>query len=190
MTSVLSPPAEVRWPRKEADVREIKYNHHPVTVGDLESLPDELRIELYEGTLHIMPPAVFWHNDVASRITQTLRQAGMVATHEMGVKFSEIDTRVPDAAALKTEPDEEQAYFPPSDFLIVVEVVSKSSEEQDRFLKPVHYAKARIPEYWRVERDPENRRDAIIYQFKLSDDGIYVETGVVRLSDLEREATK
>jgi Uma2 family endonuclease len=189
MTSVLSPPVAVRWPREEADMHTIKFTH-PITVDDLESFPDALRVELHEGNLHIMPPAVFWHNDVASRITQTLRQAGMVAAHEVGVRFSDIDSRVPDAAALKTVPDEEQAYFPPSNFLIVVEVVSKSSEEQDRFLKPIHYAKAGIPEYWRVEGLPEDIDDALIHQHKLSVDRAYVETGVVRLSELEASLTR
>lgn len=189
MTSVLSPPAEVLSPQEEADMPYIKISN-PVTVDDLESLPDELRYELHEGNLQIMPPATFWHNDVASRITHALRTAGMVATHDTTVKFSEIDTRVPDAAALKSEPDEDRSWFAPSDFLIVVEVVSRSSEDQDRFLKPVYYAKAGIPEYWRVERDPDNRRDALIHQYKLSEDGAYTEIRMIKLSDLEPEVLK
>ena len=42
----------------------------------------------------------------------------------------------------------------PSDFLILIEVVSLSTQAQDRILKPLHYADAGVPEYWRVERDP------------------------------------
>jgi len=162
----------------------------PITVDDLESFPDELRIELHEGNLVIMTPPNAWHSDIIWRITGVFRAAGLVAFLELGVKSSDTELREPDVAVLRNRPDKKRGVFPPEDFLIVVEVVSKSSETLDRVVKPLHYAKIGIPEYWRVEEDPDDDDDALIHQHKLSAEGAYVETGVVRLSDLEREATK
>ena len=188
MTSVLSPP-EALWPREEAHMFEFKTTT-PITVDDLESLPDELRIELHEGNLVIVTPPSAWHSDIIWRVTGVFRAAGLVAFLELGVKSSEIDLREPDVAVLKSRPDKKRGVFPPEEVLIVVEVVSKSSEKMDRVVKPLHYAKIGIPEYWRVEEDPADDDDALIHQHKLSADGAYVETGVVRLSDLESEATE
>jgi Uma2 family endonuclease len=189
MTSVLSPPTAVGWPREEARMHTIKFNH-PITVDDLESFPDELRIELHEGNLYIMSPAIAWHTDVSRRIANVLEAAGMVAFQEMGVESSKIDLRVPDVSALRIKPRRGQFRLPPSEFLIAVEVVSKSSQAQDRILKPLHYAEVGIPEYWRVEEDPDADWDALIYQCKLSDEGKYVEADVVKLSELESDSPK
>jgi Uma2 family endonuclease len=186
MTSVLSPPAAVRWPREEAHVHTFKIPLS-ITVDDLESLPDDFRYELHEGVLHIMPPPIQWHSRVARRLADTLERAGMATGTEVGVRFSENDERTPDVAVFRSAPDIERAVFPPSDFLILIEVVSKASEGQDRILKPLHYASAGIPEYWRVERDPGDANDALIHQYKLSDEGRYFQTRVTRLSELERE---
>lgn len=160
---------------------------HPITVDDLESFPNDLRYELHEGNLYIISPAIFWHSVVGRRIANALEAAGMVVGTDVGIKFKKNDTRAPDVGVFKSEPDITKAYFPPSDFMIVVEIVSESSEDQDRILKPLHYAKAGIPEYWRVEKDPTDVKDALIYQYKLSDEGKYLETRVIKLSELERE---
>ena len=162
-----------------------------ITVDDLESLPEDFRYELHEGILHVMPPPIAWHSDVIWRVTALLRAAGMTAYQEIGVKFNEEDERQPDVAVFKNPPDKNQRFFPPSDFLILVEVVSKSTQGQDRILKPLHYAAAGIPEYWRAERDPDDDDDAFIHRYTLSVEGKkYVATDVVRLSDLEKGTVK
>lgn len=161
-----------------------------ITVDDLESLPDDFRYELHEGVLHIMPPPIQWHSRVARRLANALKRAGMAVGMEVGVKFSENDERTPDVAVFRSEPALERAVFPPGDFLILVEVVSKASEAQDRILKPLHYAGAGIPGFWRVERDPGDATDALIHQYDLSAQGTYVETAAVKLSELEAGVTR
>jgi Uma2 family endonuclease len=52
---------------------------HPITFEDLESYPDELRLELHEGVLHIRPPESAWHSDISFRIASRLRVSGMQA---------------------------------------------------------------------------------------------------------------
>ena len=62
--------------------------------------------------------------------------------------------------------DDSKAMLPPSEFAIVIEVVSPTSEINDNVTKPWVYAHAGIPEFWRVERI-EGTGDAAIYQFVL-----------------------
>jgi Uma2 family endonuclease len=173
-------------PLEEANVRQFKLPLS-ITVNDLESLPDDFRYELHEGGLYITSPAVAWHTDVSRRIANALEAAGMAAFLDMGVESSDIDLRVPDACAVRTKPRPGQSRMPPSEFLIAVEVVSKSSQIQDRIVKPLHYGDIGIPEYWRVEEDPDTEWDALIYQYKLSAEGKYAESRVVKLSELESE---
>jgi Uma2 family endonuclease len=60
---------------------------------------------------------------------------------------------------------------------LAIEIVSKGSERIDRWLKPVEYAEAGIPLFWRVEPDD------IVIQFRL-DGSRYVEYGSVPLDIL------
>jgi Uma2 family endonuclease len=42
----------------------------------------------------------------------------------------------------------------PAHWLLAVEVVSPTSRKTDRFFKPIEYAQAGIPAYWRLELEP------------------------------------
>lgn len=55
--------------------------------------------------------------------------------------------------------------------------MSKGSERTDRWLKPVEYADAGIPHFWRVEPD------GTVLRFRLVD-GIYAQVAGGRLEDL------
>ena len=105
------------------------------------------------------------------------------------MKFSETDERQPDVAVFKNRPDKSQRFFPPGDFLILIEVVSQPTQAEDRIVKPLHYANAGVPEYWRVEQDPDDEDDAFVHKYQLKGKK-YVATGVVRLKELERDAPK
>jgi Uma2 family endonuclease len=59
----------------------------------------------------------------------------------------------------------------PEDVCLVVEIVSGGSKIQDRVTKPVVYAEAGIPCYWRVERDPT----LWVAEHQLTDFGKYYE---------------
>lgn len=79
----------------------------------------------------------------------------------------------------------------PDEIALAVEVVSESSVDEDRHIKPRRYASHGIPEYWRVEEDVDTG-EAMIYQFRLAhtDDGstAYVESGFTTLVELEAES--
>lgn len=64
--------------------------------------------------------------------------------------------------------------LPPSDVLLVVEVVSPGSVTTDRITKPAQYAAAGIPAYWRLETDP----DISLTVYRLPEGGtVYAEAG-------------
>ena len=60
--------------------------------------------------------------------------------------------------------------------LAVVEVVSPGSETTDRVVKPLEYAEAGIPYYWRVENAED---EPVVHTYKLDRAaGVYRATGV------------
>lgn len=60
--------------------------------------------------------------------------------------------------------------------LLAIEVVSDESVTRDRETKPVKYARARIPHYWRVENQDGA---AVVYVFELEPaTGAYTSTGI------------
>lgn len=74
--------------------------------------------------------------------------------------------------------DPYQARFPAAAVVLAVEVVSEDSVSRDRETKPVKYARAKIPHYWRVEN--ENGR-AAVHVFELEPTtGTYTSTGIFR----------
>ena len=163
----------------------------PWTVDDLERIPDGgFRIEIHEGNLVLMSPATMWHADVARRIANALLAAGRVASNEVGVKKSDRSTRIADVAVFKERPENRKmAFWHPDDLALVVEVVSESSKDDDRFIKPRWYARAGIAEYWRVEEAADDQDEAIIITYKLTStaDGEqqYLQTGATTLAMLE-----
>lgn len=62
--------------------------------------------------------------------------------------------------------------------ILAVEVVSEESLSRDRETKPMKYARAKIPHYWRVE-DEQGR--AVVHAFELEPTtGTYTSTGIFR----------
>lgn len=161
-----------------------------LTVDDLMALPSGYRYELHEGNLVVMSPANMWHSKTSFRLNSILRATGHVAYQEVGIKFGRRDSRAADVVVFTHPPDESRAFFSPHEILIAIEIVSPSTEDGDRIYKPQHYARAGIPEYWRVER-ADSDDDALIYKHELARtaDGrsTYVQTEMVRLSQLEKE---
>ena len=163
-----------------------------LSADDLEEFPDEgYRYELHEGNLVIMSPATAWHYRAGMRLVLYFDRKGLYAGGEVGIKFGHRDVRTPDVTVFHGPFNDSKAMFPPSDIAIAVEVVSPSSEIEDRVTKPWVYAHAGIPEFWRVERITDSD-DATIHRFVLDQtpDGepVYRLAGVTPLSELEKGA--
>lgn len=125
-------------------------------VGQLAANDRAHRYELADGNLLIRPPADVDHTAVIARLHAWLI-AGSRADRVLstpGLRITEPSTgRCPDILVLRSPADPTSAWIDPVDVTLVVEVVSPGSETLDRVTKPGEYARAGIPDFWRVERD-------------------------------------
>lgn len=133
--------------------------------GELDALK---RIELIDGDLIVMSPQTEFHRRVVERLRDELaRQApdGWTATREMDVVLGERQRPCPDVSVVSAAAaaDLDRTYYLPADVVLVVEVVSKSSEIRDRETKPRRYAEAGIRHFWRIENDG-GRPVAYVYE--------------------------
>lgn len=150
------------------------------TFDDLVELPDDgRRWEVVDGTPIPMTPPTVLNELISLRLFRQLdRQAppDLEVVHESGIRLGD-DGRVPDLAVLRTERTVRrgQVGTEAADAVLLVEVVSASSRKNDRFFKPIEYAMAGVPYFWRVELEPE----LFVVTFVL-EAGAYVETGVLR----------
>ncbi|WP_186768152.1 Uma2 family endonuclease [Streptomyces qinzhouensis] len=127
------------------------------TADDLDRLPDlPPHTELIDGSLVFMSPQADFH-----MATLRLLEHGLVAcapkdlyiVREMTIRLDrrnrpEPDLMVVPRSARKTR---RQTWYDPEVLLLAVEITSPDSEERDREVKPLKYARAGIPHYWRVE---------------------------------------
>jgi Uma2 family endonuclease len=162
----------------------------PLTEDDLADVGRLLadtgwRYELDNGRLILMAPMKAWQADVSARLRNILVAQHRHAYQEQGVRFSHRKVRFVDVAVFWDKPDPDADRHDPDAFSLVVEVVSPDSVEDDRVVKPRLYAGAGIPEYWIVDRSPDDRDDAVVEFFKLGQDGRYERTGAAVLSVLE-----
>lgn len=134
--------------------------HVPMTVDDLERLPDDgRRYELVDGRLDVSPAPVSIHSLVEARLCQYLgfevAPADFVVMQGAGINFNADRThhRIPDVVVLN-ETDFEQPYLtrPP---LLAIEVVSPESVLRDHHTKRREYANFGIQAYWIVTPDEE-----------------------------------
>jgi len=129
-----------------------------------------------EGALSIMPPADSEHAGIASRLLVWLVAAGWPPEQVLqaaGIRIPGVDGdggRIPDLAVW-SKPLRKGVWLPVKDLLLVVEIVSSSSQATDEVVKRVEYARAGIPRYWVVDRDPA--QTVTLYQ--LGPNGDYVE---------------
>jgi Uma2 family endonuclease len=144
----------------------------PYTADDLEKLPGgDVRYELDEGKLIVAAAAMRpWHGWTEMRIATKLAAQGRHAYIELGVRLDGHNARSCDVAVLN-EPATEAAYYPPSAFALVVEVVSDYSKREDYETKPQLYAEAGIPRYWIVDRHADDADDGLIYMHELTRGG-------------------
>jgi Uma2 family endonuclease len=130
----------------------------PWTADDVEALPDagdHARFEVYEGGVLVVSPAPgVGHQRASYWLHRALAQAGADAEvlEAVNVTLPGGKLLVPDVVVVAAEAvDETATRLPCEAVLAVVEVVSPSTVSMDRAVKPVMYAEAGIPVYWRVE---------------------------------------
>jgi Uma2 family endonuclease len=143
-----------------------------LTVDDIADLPEDLRYELIEGRLVLTPHGTPTHGFLSKRVGDAIEVNSpeeFVLNIEQAVRIGPRTELMPDVVLVHEE-GAGGSPVRPADVLLVVEVVSKSSQVHDREYKLKQYAHVGIPNYWIV--DPLAAR-VTFSQFALGDDGVY-----------------
>lgn len=149
----------------------------PWTERDLLALPDDgQRHELVEGRLLVSPPPAGPHQQTVLRLAGLLLAAtppNLDTVEGLGVRVPGGSILVPDllVADLEAVSANRSGILDPGSVHLVVEIVSPGSVIMDRLTKPVLYAQAEIPSFWRVEL---GEGGPSIATFRLEDGGGYV----------------
>lgn len=147
---------ELQWPYVPPDgwtAADLDHLSPDGPYGELDALK---RVELIDGDLIVMSPQTEFHRRVVERLRDELdRQSpdDRTATREMDLVLGPRQRPCPDVSVVTRQAaaDLDRTYYEPGDVVLVVEVVSKSSEIRDRETKPRRYAEGGIAHYWRVE---------------------------------------
>ncbi|MFI5907286.1 Uma2 family endonuclease [Dactylosporangium sp. NPDC051541] len=154
------------------------------TIEDVVALDEVegLRFELHEGVLLVLPLSWGHHAVAVSEVQGHFFGSERESFFGIGIGIGERSLYLPDITVLRegAELEPDQCVFSPAIVEIVVEVVQQTSEDMDRLVKPLAYARAGVPHFWRVERTPESH---VVWKHDLRG-GAYQLTGVVPIEAL------
>jgi len=136
----------------------------PLTHDDLVSLPDDgNRYEIINGELIVTPAPIARHQRVLLRLTRLLDSflleggAGELFIGPLDIVLGPNDVVEPDLLVIGSEQGRvmgtENSFVGPP--VLVVEIISPSSQRTDLVKKIALYARSGVPEYWTV--DPQRR---------------------------------
>ncbi|MGW0554907.1 Uma2 family endonuclease [Streptomyces sp. NPDC002926] len=152
------------------------------TADDLDQLPNlPPHTELIDGSLVFVSPQTIFHERAIDFIKwqlQSVAPADLEVFREFTIDVDWQNRPEPDVIVVQGDvvKDRTQTRFPAESVVLAIEVVSTESVTRDRETKPVKYARAKIPHYWRVE-DVDGR--AVVYVFELEPaTGAYTSTGI------------
>ncbi|MCC3772767.1 Uma2 family endonuclease [Streptomyces sp. UNOC14_S4] len=131
------------------------------TADQVEDLELPFDWELVDGVVVVRGRTVPWHNYVRRRIERHLEDAlrePYDVLSEQCVLIDKYNPPVPDIVVYDKRGIDlfEAKYIPVEKAVLIVEVVSPGSRQDDRVRKPAMYAAAGVPYYWRVERGEDN----------------------------------
>ncbi|MDA5280591.1 Uma2 family endonuclease [Streptomyces sp. Isolate_45] len=152
------------------------------TADDLDTLPNlPPHTELIDGSLIFVSPQTLFHSRTVDFLNWQLRSLvprGLEVVREFTIDIDRRNRPEPDVIVCSEDvlTDLAQTRFPAKAVLLAIEVVSPESVDRDRETKPLKYARAGIPHYWRVE-NKDGR--AVVYVFEREPaSGGYVATGI------------
>lgn len=170
IVTVAKPPPDM-WP----DVW--PHEDRPMTVKDMENMPDDgNRYELDEGMLIVSPASFNNHQIVTDNLHFILRLArtpGLIVLSGPGINFSQFQHRIPDIAVVRAEGFQLAEVFEERPPLLVVEVASRRTRLYDSTRKKEVYEQYKVQSYWIV--NPDLKRPDVT-AFSLTD-GKYQQTG-------------
>jgi len=125
----------------------------------LERAPDDgRRYELYDGDVFVIPAPIPRHQVVQHLVTELLleqcrRHGGFAVSSPIDIVFSEYDVLQPDVVFFRPERahlvDLDRAIRHAPD--LCVEILSTSTEANDRRRKLQMFARYGVPEYWVID---------------------------------------
>jgi Uma2 family endonuclease len=140
-----------------------------------------------EGALSVVPPLDSEHAVNATRLLLWLAAGGWPAEQLMQAAGIRIPGphgeggRIPDLTVW-ARPQAPSVWLPTTDLVLVAEIVSPGSEALDQLIKVAEYARAGIPRYWTVARDPMQT----VTLYRLTDREIYETSAQLPLKVLLR----
>jgi Uma2 family endonuclease len=127
-----------------------------------QTITDSQKAEFIEGEMVVHSPVVKKHNAISKRLVKILdtyvlkKNLGFVGMEKILVRLTRNDFE-PDVCFFKAEKakdfTDDQLFFPAPD--LVVEVLSPSTEKNDRGIKFRDYAYHGVAEYWIVDPQSE-----------------------------------
>jgi Uma2 family endonuclease len=154
------------------------------TADDLDRLPNlPPHTELIDGSLVFVGPRTVFHSravDFFKWQLQSLAPSEFEVIQEFTIDIERQNRPEPDVIVVRGDvvEDPEQTRCPAQCVLLAIEVVSADSVSRDRETKPLKYARAGIPHYWRVENE---KGLAAVHAFELEPTtGAYTSTGIFR----------
>ncbi|MEU6664713.1 Uma2 family endonuclease [Streptomyces sp. NPDC046727] len=154
------------------------------TADDLDRLPNlPPHTELIDGSLVFVSPQTLFHTRAVSFFEwqlQSLAPEEFEAIREFTIDIDRQNRPEPDVVVVRGDVVEDpyQTRFPVESVVLAIEVVSEDSVSRDRETKPLKYARAKIPHYWRVENE---KGRAAVHVFELEPTtGTYTSTGIFR----------
>jgi Uma2 family endonuclease len=152
------------------------------TADDLDRLTQlPPHTELIDGSLVFVSPQADFHAMTLYVLEDGLQRkvpGHLRVRREMTVIIGPRQRPEPDLLVIRAgaDPGPRRTVYRAADVVLVVEVVSPESEERDRKRKPLLYAEAGIPNFWRVENDSLR---PIVYTHELEPaTHTYVPTGI------------
>lgn len=134
----------------------------PKTVEDYLALPMDVRAELIDGELYLMPEPTTTHQDVVGSLYMHLRlfvdseDCGRVFVSPVDVYLTSGDIVQPDVVFITSANEDSIGDMIRGAPTIAVEVVSPSSPERDRFVKKMLYRANHVSEYWIADPQSES----------------------------------
>ncbi|MFC5823966.1 Uma2 family endonuclease [Nonomuraea insulae] len=143
----------------------------PYTIDDLLEFPDDgNRYELCNGSLLVSSAPAILHQVAITNALGILQRAAprnLLTLTYVNFRVSDKDYYIPDLVVVpRSAALTRGLMFSPRDMLLAGEVVSPSTRKQDKGLKPLAYAEAGVPIYWRLELD----EGPTLYVYELNGD--------------------
>jgi Uma2 family endonuclease len=160
----------------------------PLTLDEYLSLPNDAPYEIVDGVLRPMVRASKTGRRVQRRLASFIEgqlPSGLRVEEEELVVLREdpAEARIPDVVVFRedVDPTGKTNHTPARAVLLVVEVVSPSSQTADRYEKPGEYARHDIPAFWRIELEPS----ISVHVYRLidqvyRDEGVYTRGGLIK----------